>query len=144
MVDVGEKEVTTRRAKARATVSMSEATLQLVIDRGLKKGDVLSVAQVAGIMAAKHTPEIIPLCHPLNLSHVQVTLEPRPGQGRIDIFAEVRTEGRTGVEMEALTAVSAAALTIYDMVKALDRDLVISDILLLEKSGGQSGTWKRN
>jgi len=144
MVDVGEKQITTRRAKACGSVLMSETTLQMILKNGLEKGDVLSAARVAGIMAAKRTSEIIPLCHPLNLSHVQVELDPRPGEGRVNITAEVRVEGRTGVEMEALTAVSAAALTVYDMVKAVEKDLIITDILLMEKSGGRSGTWKRN
>ncbi|MBW1708776.1 MAG: cyclic pyranopterin monophosphate synthase MoaC [Deltaproteobacteria bacterium] len=143
MVDIGEKDITARRARAGGSVLMSEATLKLIIENNLKKGDVLAVAQVAGIMAAKRTSEIIPLCHPLNLSHIKVEIEPRPGEGRVDITADVRLEGRTGVEMEALTAVSAAALTVYDMVKAVEKDLVITDILLMEKSGGRSGTWKR-
>ena len=143
MVDIGEKEITARKAKAGGSVLMSETTLRAILENNIKKGDVLSVARIAGIMAAKKTADLIPLCHPLNLSHVQVELEPRPGRGRVDITAEVRLEGRTGAEMEALTAVSAAALTIYDMVKAVQKDLVITDIMLLEKSGGRSGTWKR-
>lgn len=143
MVDVGDKESTTRRAAARAEVRMSDQTLGLIISQGIEKGDVLALARVAGIMAAKRTSELIPLCHPLILSHVSLELEPRPDRAMIEIKAEVRCEGRTGVEMEALTAVSAAALTVYDMVKAVDRDVVISEIMLMEKSGGRSGTWRR-
>ena len=143
MVDVGDKDVTSRRASARGEVRMSEETLALVMGGGLKKGDALELARVAGIMAAKRTPDLIPLCHPLLLSNVNVEVEARPGQGKVEITSEVRCEGRTGVEMEALTAVSAAALTIYDMVKAVDKGLIISDIMLLEKSGGRSGHWIR-
>ncbi len=143
MVDVGDKDVTTRRAKARGTVLMAEETLGMIISQDLKKGDALSAARIAGIMAAKRASDIIPLCHPLALSHVNVTVDPKPGQGRLEIEAEVRCEGRTGVEMEALTAVAGAALTIYDMVKAVDRDVILTDIKLMEKSGGQSGTWNR-
>ena len=143
MVDVGEKDVTPRRALARGAVLMAEETLALVVAGSLKKGDAVSLARTAGIMAAKRTADLIPLCHPLNLSYVDVDIRPVPGQGRMDITAEVRCEGRTGVEMEALTAVSAAALTLYDMVKAVDKSLIISDILLEEKSGGRSGDWRR-
>lgn len=143
MVDVGDKEITTRRAKAKGAVLMAEETLGLIISQGLKKGDVLSVARIAGIMAAKRASELIPLCHPLALSYVNLRVEPVPGQGRLEIEAEVRCEGRTGVEMEALTAVAGAALTVYDMVKAVDRDVIITDIKLIEKSGGRSGTWIR-
>jgi len=143
MVDIGDKKVTRRRALATGAVHMAEETLAVILAGDLKKGDALMLARVAGVMAAKRTPDLIPLCHPLNLSHINVEVTPRPGQGRIDISAEVGCEGRTGVEMEALTAVSAAALTIYDMAKAVDRGLVISDIMLREKSGGKSGTWIR-
>lgn len=143
MVDVGDKNVTSRRAVACGAVLMSEETLSVVAGGALKKGDALNPAMIAGIMGAKKTSDLIPLCHPLSLSNVKVEVEPRPGQGRIDITAEVRCEGRTGVEMEALTAVSVAALTIYDMVKAIDKEMVISDIMLLEKSGGRSGDWRR-
>ena len=143
MVDVGDKDVTSRKARAAGAVHMAEETLRLVMGGALKKGDALSVARLAGIMAAKRTPELIPLCHPLMLSHVDVQVRPAPGEGRIDISAEVRCEGRTGVEMEALTAVSVACLTIYDMVKAVDKGLIISDIMLTEKSGGRSGHWQR-
>lgn len=144
MVDVGDKEVTSRRARARAEVLMAEETLEMVAGGGLEKGDAVAVARLAGIMAAKRTPDLIPLCHPLNLSHVSVDVRPITGRGRIEITAEVRCEGRTGVEMEALTAATAAALALYDMVKAVDKGLVISGIMLLEKSGGRSGTWKRS
>lgn len=144
MVDVGDKDITTRRATARGEVHMAESTLQLVVSRSLKKGDVLTVARVAGIMAAKKTADLIPLCHPLGLSYVDVDIEPVTGQGRIEISAEARCDGRTGVEMEALTAVAAAALTVYDMVKAVDKGVVISQIRLMEKSGGRSGDWKRD
>lgn len=143
MVDVGEKDVTTRRAVATGQVRMAEETLSLILSGNLKKGDALSVARLAGIMAAKKTPDIIPLCHPLALSYVDVELEPHPGQGRIDIRAEARCEGRTGVEMEALTAVAAAGLALYDMAKAVDREMVVSEIRLEEKSGGRSGDWRR-
>jgi len=143
MVDVGEKEVTSRRAKARGEVLMAEETLRLIRQGGLEKGDVITTARLAGIMAAKRTPDLIPLCHPLLLSHVQVEILPKSDPSRLEITAEVRCEGRTGVEMEALTAVAAAALTVYDMVKAADRSLVISNILLLEKTGGRGGPWRR-
>ena len=109
---------------------------------GTEKGNAIELARVAGIMAAKRTSDLIPLCHPLNLSYVGVEVTPQPGQGRIEITAEVRCEGRTGVEMEALTAVAAAGLTIYDMVKAVDRGVTIDQIKLLEKSGGRSGSWE--
>jgi len=143
MVDVGDKAVTLRSARASGAVRMSEETLQHIVAQSVQKGDVLAVARVAGIQAAKRTSDLIPLCHPLFLTHVAVELTPRPGQGRLDIAAEVRCQGRTGVEMEALTAVAAAALTVYDMVKSLDRGLVIGDIVLEEKTGGKSGTYKR-
>lgn len=143
MVDVGQKDVTERKATASAEVMMSKETLELVVKQGLKKGDALSAARIAGIMAAKKTPELIPLAHPIGLSRVAVTLEPDHERGVLKIFAEVGCVGRTGVEMEALTAASVAALTVYDMVKSVDRGVVISDIKLLEKSGGRSGSWKR-
>jgi cyclic pyranopterin phosphate synthase len=143
MVDVGDKDITSRRAKACGTVHMAEETLALVIGGTLKKGNAIELARVAGIMAAKRTADIIPLCHPLSLSYVGVDVTPYPGRGLLEITAEVRCEGRTGVEMEALTAVAAAGLTIYDMVKAVDRGVTIDQIRLLEKSGGRSGTWKR-
>lgn len=143
MVDVGQKGVASRRAKARGEVLMAEETLGLIRQGCLEKGDVITTARLAGIMAAKRTPDLIPLCHPLLLSHVEVEILPKADPSRLEITAEVRCEGRTGVEMEALTAVAAAALTVYDMVKAVDKNLVIADILLLEKTGGRSGDWRR-
>ena len=143
MVDVSAKPSTLREAVAGGSVTMKKATLKLIQDGGIPKGDVLGVARIAGIMAAKKTPGIIPMCHPLNITSVDVAFE-YGGKGNvIHIESRVRTRGRTGVEMEALTAVAAAALTIYDMCKAVDREMVISDILLLEKRGGKSGTFKR-
>jgi cyclic pyranopterin phosphate synthase len=139
MVDVGAKDETRREAVARGTVLMRAETLQLIVAGDLPKGDVLAVARVAGIMAAKRAPDIIPLCHPLLLTHISVELRPDPDGAGILIEATVRTTGKTGVEMEALTAVSAAALTIYDMCKAVDRGMRISDIRLAQKRGGRSG-----
>jgi cyclic pyranopterin phosphate synthase len=142
MVDVSSKAVTLRMARASGQVRMEPATLALVKDRGLAKGDVLEVARLAGIMAAKRTGDLIPLCHPLGLDSVEVNLEPiEPDTIRIE--ACVKMHGRTGVEMEALTAVSVAALTVYDMCKAVDRGLVIARIQLEEKSGGRRGTYRR-
>jgi len=141
MVDVGEKAVTTREAVARGTITMSAEALRLIRRRAVQKGDPLQTARIAGILAAKQTSSLIPLCHPLPLSNVQVDLIPRP-RG-YDIEARVRTTAQTGVEMEALTAVAVAALTVYDMVKAVDRAMVIGDIRLLFKSGGRSGTYRR-
>jgi len=141
MVDVGGKPVTDREAVARGSITMSRATMRLVRSGALKKGDPLQAARLAGIMAAKQTSALIPLCHPLPLSSVQIELTPNArGYG---IEARVRTTAQTGVEMEALTAVAVAALTIYDMVKAVDRSMVIGDIRLMFKSGGRSGTYKR-
>jgi cyclic pyranopterin phosphate synthase len=139
MVDVGEKDVTRREAVARGAVLMRPETLQLIVSGGLPKGDVLAVARVAGIMAAKRAPDLIPLCHPLLLTHVAVELQPAADGAAVLIEATVRTTGKTGVEIEALTAVSAAALTIYDMCKAVDRGMRISDIRLAQKRGGRSG-----
>ena len=141
MVNVGEKDETRRVAVAGGRVNMSQDTLNTVKSGGLKKGDVLSVAQLAGIMGAKHTAHLIPLCHPLALSHVDVQLNLNEPDCAIDIRAECRLDGKTGVEMEALTAVSVAALTVYDMCKAVDKAMVIRDIRLLHKSGGKSGTF---
>ena len=142
MVDVGSKAVTTRRAVASGFVSIRAETLTLVTENAAKKGDVISVAELAGIMGAKQTAALIPLCHPLPLSKVSVKIT-AAGQG-LNVWAETKTSGQTGVEMEALTAVSVACLTIYDMLKAVDRDMIISDIKLLEKSGGKSGEWVRS
>lgn|SRR5512143_3508706 len=143
MVDVSEKPPTAREAVARGTVSMKKTTLRLIQEGRMSKGDVLGVARIAGIMAAKKTPGIVPLCHPLNITSVEVAFEYGKKGDRIHIESRVRVNGQTGVEMEALTAVAAAALTIYDMCKAVDREIVISDILLIEKRGGKSGTFKR-
>jgi cyclic pyranopterin phosphate synthase len=142
MVDVSAKDVTERTATAAATVLMKPETLQLIQSHGVKKGDVLSVAQLAGIMGAKKTPDLIPLCHPLNLSSVTVELACDAARNAVDITATCRLAGKTGVEMEALTAVSVAALTVYDMCKAVDRAMKITDIRLLHKAGGKSGTYK--
>lgn len=142
MVDVGEKEATERLAVARGRVLMLPETLRLIREGQIKKGDVLTVAQIAGIMAAKRTHEIIPMCHPLLLTHISVecTLAPDgDAEPAVEIEARVRTRGQTGVEMEALSAVTAAALTIYDMAKAADRTMRISDVRLVEKRGGKSG-----
>ena len=144
MVDVTDKQPTVRVAIAGGTVMMKPATLKLIVDQKVKKGNVLETARIAGIMAAKKTSELIPMCHPLNLTHVQVDFEPDESNHLIGIEASVRTIDQTGVEMEALTAVSAAALTVYDMCKSYDREMTISDIRLLEKSGGKSGTYKRD
>ena len=141
MVDVGDKAVTSRVALAEGTIRMDAATLGAILRGETPKGAVLTVAQLAGIMAAKRTADLIPLCHPLALSSVRVTLEPDEALPGIRSRAEVRVEGRTGVEMEALTAVSASLLTVYDMCKALDRGMEIGGIRLLRKEGGRSGTW---
>jgi cyclic pyranopterin phosphate synthase len=141
MVDVGAKEITERVATARATVTMQAATLKLIQTKKAAKGDVLAVAQLAGIMAAKKTADLIPLCHPLSLSSVEVKLTIAPRRRAVDIEATCKLKGKTGVEMEALTAASVAALTVYDMCKAVDRGMVISDVKLLHKSGGKSGVF---
>ena len=143
MVNVGEKDVTVREAIARGEVRMQPATLSLILDNRAEKGDVLGVARIAAIMAAKKTPELIPLAHPLPLSSVSVEFFPHQDRSVIEIEAKVRVTARTGVEMEALTAVACAALTIYDMCKAVDRGMVLSEIRLMEKSGGRSGHFKR-
>jgi cyclic pyranopterin phosphate synthase len=141
MVDVGDKPVTDREAIARGSITMSKDARKLIASGKVKKGDPLQAARLAGIMAAKKTSELIPLCHPLNLSHVSVELTPtKTGYG---IESRVRITGQTGVEMEALTAVAVAALTLYDMVKAVDKTMVIGDIELLEKKGGRSGHYRR-
>ena len=143
MVDVTGKPTTKRVAIAKGSILMKPETLQLITENKVPKGDVLSTARIAGIMAAKKTCELIPMCHPLNLTSVSVDFTLDSPKSRIDIEAQVKIVGRTGVEMEALTAVSAAALTIYDMCKAVDREMVISDIMLMEKRGGKSGVFKR-
>jgi cyclic pyranopterin phosphate synthase len=142
MVDVSGKEETARTATAAATVLMAKQTLELVLSGGHKKGDVLGVARLAGIMAAKRTPDLIPLCHPLPLASVEVDLVPDPARSAIEIRATCKLTGRTGVEMEALTAASVAALTVYDMCKAVDRGMRITDLRLVHKSGGKSGTFE--
>ena len=144
MVDVTEKDVTDRVAVAKGSVRMAPETLRLVMEGGLKKGDVLSVARLAGIMGAKRTPDLIPLCHPLALTSVKVELLCDPDRSTVEITATCRLSGRTGVEMEALTAVSVAALTVYDMCKAVDRGMVIGEIRLVRKEGGKSGTYEAN
>ena len=142
MVDVSDKDVTDRTATARGAVLMAPETMRLIRAGGVKKGDVLSVARLAGIMGAKKTPELIPLCHPLALNAIDVELTLDTARNAVDIRATCRVRGRTGVEMEALTAVSVAALTIYDMCKAVDRTMRLTDIRLTEKSGGRSGTFR--
>ncbi len=142
MVDVGAKPDTERVAIASGTVYMKPTTLTLIRQGALKKGDVLTIARIAGIMAAKKTSELIPLCHPIALTHLDVDLTLDEPANAIQIVATARTTGKTGVEMEALTAVSVAALTVYDMAKAVDREMRLSDIRLLEKHGGQHGDYK--
>ena len=141
MVDVGDKAVTTRTAIAEGAVTMKPETLALILSGQAKKGDVLATARIAGIMAAKKTHELIPLCHPLLLTKVTVDLEPDESLPGIRVRALARVSGQTGVEMEALTAASVACLTIYDMAKAVDRGMIIGSVRLLEKSGGKSGDW---
>ena len=143
MVDVTAKKITTREAVAKGSIFMKHATLQAVITNDIKKGDVLGVARIAGIMAAKKAGDVIPLCHPLNITSVDISFEPQPMRKCVDITATVRVTSQTGVEMEALTAVSVAALTIYDMCKAIDKEMTISNIRLVKKTGGRSGTFIR-
>ncbi len=142
MVDVSEKKVSARIARARAFVRLSLKALEAIAEKGLPKGDVFGVARVAGIMAAKKTPELIPLCHPLALTGIEVTLD--AVEGGVLIESQVKTTDRTGVEMEALTAVTVAALTVYDMCKSIDKSVTIESVMLLEKAGGKSGEWKRD
>ncbi|HEY2321131.1 MAG TPA: cyclic pyranopterin monophosphate synthase MoaC [Solirubrobacteraceae bacterium] len=143
MVDVGDKPATERRARARAVVRVSPETAAAVQAGNAPKGDVIGVARIAGIQAAKRTSDLIPLCHPLSLSYVGVEGSIDAGAGEIELIAEARTTGPTGVEMEALTAASVAALTVYDMVKGVERGAEIASVALLEKSGGRSGHWRR-
>lgn len=143
MVNVGAKPVTQRRAVARGAVTMARTTLELIAAGGVPKGDVLAAARLAGIMAAKETPRLIPLCHPLNLGGVEVRLKLNSQASRVEIEAEVTLAGQTGAEMEALTAVSVAALTIYDMCKAVDKGMSIEHVRLVAKSGGKSGSFAR-
>ncbi len=142
MVDVTDKGETERSATAKGSVVMEPETLGRIMSGDVKKGDVLSVARLAGVMGAKRTPDLIPLCHPLNLSSVQVDLSCDPRRNAVDITATCKLNGRTGVEMEALSAVSIAALTVYDMCKAVDRGMRITDIRLVRKTGGKSGTFE--
>jgi cyclic pyranopterin phosphate synthase len=142
MVDVSAKDETEREAVAGATIVMKPETLALIMGGAVKKGDVLSVARLAGIMGAKRTPDLIPLCHPLALTAVSVDLTCDPARHAVDITARCRLKGRTGVEMEALTAAAVAALTVYDMCKSVDRGMTITDLRLLRKSGGKSGTYE--
>jgi len=144
MVDVSEKAVTQREAVARGSVFMMPDTLRLIADKAAPKGDVIGTARIAGMMAAKKTAELIPMCHPLSITSVAVEIAIDEKRHAVDIESTVRTVGRTGVEMEALTAVSVAALTVYDMCKAVDREMKISDIMLIEKRGGKSGEYKRS
>lgn len=143
MVDVGDKAATRRRAVARGAVTMQPATLQRILDRGVEKGDVLAVARLAGIMAAKQTPSLIPLCHPLSLSSVTVDFFPEPERAQLVIEAAVAVTGQTGVEMEALTAVAVAGLTVIDMCKAVDKTMTIDAVRLVAKEGGKSGRFAR-
>lgn len=142
MVDVGAKSITERMATARGSVLMAPDTLQKITERGFKKGDVLGVAQLAGIMGAKKTPDLIPLCHPLMLTSVKVELTCDVERNAVDIEATCKLSGKTGVEMEALTAVTVAALTVYDMCKAVDKAMKITDVRLVHKSGGNSGDFR--
>ncbi len=142
MVDVSAKDISSRTAIAAGSVIMQAATLKAILGKGIEKGDVLAVARLAGIMAAKRTHELIPLCHPLPLAAIALEFSPDARRRAIDITATVKVTGRTGVEMEALTAVSVAALTVYDMCKAIDRGMRLTEIRLTHKSGGKSGTFK--
>ena len=144
MVDVTAKPVTSRAATARAVVRMKPATLAAILEGGIAKGDVFAAARIAGIMAAKRTHELIPLCHPLAIASISVDFAPRDQQSLIEIESTVKVEGKTGVEMEALTAASIAALTIYDMCKAIDREMTIESVALVEKTGGKSGHFRRS
>ena len=143
MVDVSDKRETVREAVARAVLKMAPATLRVIRRGNAPKGDVLGVARTAGILAAKRTPQLIPLCHPLRLTGVDVTFSDDLRRGELEVLARVSTVDKTGVEMEALTAVSVAALTVYDMIKAVEKGVTIARVQLVEKSGGKSGTWRR-
>ena len=143
MVDIGDKNITARRAVVKGRISMLAETLELIKQGKHKKGDVLGIARIAGIMATKRTSDLIPLCHPLALTHVSVDFEIEDATNSIECTVSTETHGQTGVEMEALTGAQIALLTIYDMCKAVDRGMVIGDVRLVEKSGGKSGTWRR-
>ena len=142
MVDVGDKAVSDRRAVARAVLRMSPATAEAIVERGMPKGDVLATARIAGIQAAKRTADLIPLCHPLPLTYVGVEAEVSVSEGTVTILAEARTSAQTGVEMEAMTAAALAALTVYDMVKGVERGVVVEEVALVEKTGGRED-WRR-
>jgi cyclic pyranopterin phosphate synthase len=144
MVDVGAKDVTAREAVAEGTIRMQAATLRLIVEGGHKKGDVLAVARIAGIQAAKKTAELIPLCHTIPITAVEIDLTSDAQAGAVHCRATVRTQAQTGVEMEALTAVQVALLTVYDMCKAVDRGMTIGEVRLLSKTGGKSGDWQRS
>ncbi|WP_319558189.1 cyclic pyranopterin monophosphate synthase MoaC [Thiomicrorhabdus sp.] len=143
MVDVGDKAHTQREATATASIFMQPETLQMIVEGKHKKGDVMATARIAGIMAAKRTPDLIPMCHPLMITSVKVELTPDPERSCVEISATCKTVGQTGIEIEALTSASVAALTLYDMCKAVDRGMVIDQVKLLEKKGGKSGHWQR-
>ncbi len=143
MVDVAQKAVTHRLAITEGRILMQPETLQLILSGGHKKGDVLGIARIAGIMGAKKTADLVPLCHPLNITHVDLELQPCPEENAVYCRARVETDDRTGVEMEALTAVQIALLTVYDMCKAVDRGMTIEGVRLVEKAGGKSGHWHR-
>ena len=143
MVDVGDKATTSREAVAAATVRMSKKTLKKLMDRALPKGDVLTTAKVAGVLGAKQTPALIPLTHPVSVNSIDITFDVDPDAGTIEIRSIVRCDGKTGVEIEAMTACAVAALTIYDMCKSAEKGIVIESIQLMRKSGGKSGTWER-
>jgi len=143
MVDVGDKNISHRVAISEGCISMQSATLEMILQGSHKKGDVLGIARIAGIMAAKRTSDLIPLCHPLALTHVSIELTPRVDRSDVHCLTRVETRGQTGVEMEALCATQIALLTIYDMCKAVDRGMQIDQVRLLEKSGGKSGLWRR-
>jgi len=143
MVDVGDKAVSARRARAEGRIHMAAATLTMIVAGSHRKGDVLGISRLAGIMAAKKTADLIPLCHPITITRVEIDLTPEPEQHSVYCVATVETRGQTGVEMEALVAVQISLLTIYDMCKAVDRGMTMNGIQLLEKSGGHSGHWQR-
>jgi cyclic pyranopterin phosphate synthase len=143
MVDVTDKAATSRVAVARGRVCMRAETLAMILEKRVEKGDVFSVARVAGIMAAKKTPDLIPMCHPLNITSVEIFLTPEEDPPRVEIEALAKVTGKTGVEMEAMTAVAVCGLTIYDMCKAVDREMSVGEIRLVKKSGGKSGTFTR-
>jgi cyclic pyranopterin phosphate synthase len=143
MVNISQKRVTERYARARCIVKMKQETLRAISGGKIEKGDVFTAAKIAGIMAAKKVDRLIPLCHPLPINHIEITFRSEIDRGMLEVTSEVEVSGKTGAEMEALQAVAEAALTVYDMCKAVDREMIITDIVLLEKRGGKSGTWER-